>query len=72
MVQLAVEEEFFRVHEAQLAQRFAGKVLVIRGRKVVAVYERRCIAEREATREFGGQAFIVKTIGSEPATSQPL
>ena len=72
MVELAVEEEFFRAHETRLSQRFAGKVLVIRGCKVVAVYESRSTAEREAKREFGEQTFVVKAIGSEVAMSQPL
>lgn len=72
MVELSVEEEFFRAHETRLSQRFAGKVLIIRGCKVVAVYESRSIAEREATREFGARTFVLKTIGSEVAMSQPL
>ena len=62
MVELANDEQFFHQNEAQLSQRFAGKVLVIRGCRVVAVYENLFIAEREATREFGAQPFLVKTI----------
>ena len=62
MVELARDEQFFRENEARLSQRFAGKVLVIRGCTVVAIYESRTVAERESLREFGAQAFLVKAI----------
>jgi hypothetical protein len=62
MVQLAGDEQFFHENEAQLSERFAGKVLVIRQRRVVAVYENLTVAQREAAREFGGQTFLVKPI----------
>ena len=62
MVGLATEEQFFRENEARLSERFAGKVLVIHGCRVVAVYESQSIAEREATREFGAQTILLKAI----------
>ncbi len=62
MAELASDEQFFRENEGPLSQRFAGKVLVIRGGRVVAVYENPSVAEREATREFGAQTFLVKQI----------
>jgi hypothetical protein len=62
MAELASDEQFFHENEGRLSQRFAGKVLVIRGGRVVAVYENPSTAEREATREFGAQSFLVKQI----------
>ena len=63
MVQLAGDEQYFHENEAQLSERFAGKVLIIRQRRVVAVYENLTLAQREAAREFGDQTFLVKPIG---------
>ena len=62
MVELVSDEQFFHENEAQLSERFAGKVLIIRDRRVVAVHENLTVAQREAAREFGGQTFLVKTI----------
>lgn len=56
------EEQYFREHEAELSRRFAGKVVLIRGRRVVAVYEKQQVAEREAQREFGASGYLLKAI----------
>lgn len=63
MRELTGEEQFFRENEARLMERFAGKVVVIRGCRVVGVYENSAVAEREAAREFGTRSFLVKGIG---------
>lgn len=72
MTDLEREEQFFHENEAQLSQRYAGKVLVIRGGKVVAVYENISIAEREATKEFGAQTFLLKSIPPVAGSTSPL
>ena len=56
------ETMFFRENRESLERRFGGKVVVIKGRKVVAVYENLATAQREAAREFLPGTFLVQRI----------
>ncbi|WP_414664812.1 hypothetical protein [Horticoccus sp. 23ND18S-11] len=54
--------EFCESHREQLADRYAGKVVVIKDQQVVRIYEREDIARREAEKEFTPGSFLIRRI----------
>ena len=69
---MSEEEHYFQEHEAQLNRRYAGKVVVIRGRKVVAVYETEVAARRESARQFGEQGYWLTLIAPRRPSRGPF
>lgn len=59
---LEAEKQFFLNNREALARRFAGKVVVIRGNKVVLVYDNVVVAERETSRDFTPGSVLIQRI----------
>ena len=66
MNDLTFEQQFFETNRDFLAQRYAGKVLIILGQKVVAVYENPSVAQREAAKEFRNNSYLIQQIERPP------
>jgi len=54
--------EFFESNRQILVSRYTGKVVVIRGRKIVSVYEDAVMARRRAQEEFPAGSYLIRQI----------
>ena len=63
---LEAEFQYYLEHQAELAKKYAGKVIAIKGAEVVGVYddESSAISETQETHELG--TFLVQKVGQGP------
>lgn len=59
---LHVELEYFEEHRAELLGRARGKYALIKGHRLVDVFDSESDAIRRGYHEFGNDAFLVKHI----------
>lgn len=68
--ELEKEFKYYLEHQEELLKEYAGKFLVIKGQKVLGVYDTEIIAYQEAQKENELGTFLIQlcSIGSENYT----
>lgn len=68
---LKPEVEYYIANQKKLAARYAGKYLVIKGQKVIAVYEREMVAVKQSEKEHAlGTVLVQKADAATDSYSQ--
>jgi hypothetical protein len=62
---LQQETRFFSENFERLLERYLGKLVLIKGSRLVGVFETQRAAVSEGTRMFGSEPFLVRRMGGE-------
>jgi hypothetical protein len=61
------ELSFFKEHQEYLVQKYNGRVLVLRGTKVVGVHDDALAAYLSATKEYAPGSFMIQPCAPGPS-----
>jgi hypothetical protein len=61
------ELSFFKAHQEELVDKYEGRVLVIRGEKVVGIHDDALAAYLSATKEFEPGSFMIQPCSPGPS-----
>ena len=59
---LATERQFFQENHRELSLKYSGMFVLVKGEKVVGLYDDARTAYREGSRRFGWDPFLVQQI----------
>lgn len=62
---LQEESKFFSDNRERLIDRYIGKLLSIKGSRLVGVFEAQRAASREGTMMFGVEPFLIQRVGQD-------
>ena len=69
MQQLTAEFEYYLEHQSELAEKYEGKYIVIKGKKVIGEYEDQIEAIEFTAREHELGTFLVQKCDPDPEST---
>jgi hypothetical protein len=68
MIPLKTERDFFKANQAEWVKAHSGKFVLVKGEKLVGVFDNDQNAVAEGLRLFGSESFLVRGVGEQDET----